>query len=155
MASIGHLIKPLTIDGSDYCVLYQGTRATEAVNTALLSPPTDLADVSTPQGPWTMALVGLASAFEISFGVGCGSAINLAFDVTTAAAEWYVTIYGHINENGTPAEFVAMSDTTGTTETMTIDVSDIPCGNIITLIVSIEQPAEEAVELAVSIDSIT
>jgi len=132
---MAHLIQPLDVDGITYCVAYNGNRSTEVVNTEIVSTPTGLATILDPAGEFYMPIDGVASAFEVSYGVGCGSEIEMEFVITADSEEWEFTVDAHINGNVTPAVSLSKTDADGSgTYPFTISISDVPCGSVITLV---------------------
>ena len=153
---MAHLIQPLTVAGTKYCVLFNDTRSTEIVNSDTgIGAPTDLATmVEFPGNKWFMTSVGTASTFEVSFGVGCGSAVEFAIFLDPGLAiDWEVIITWHINGNAIEAELLTMvyNEVDGY---VVLSLTDYPCGNIITVVASIAQPDEIPLTLSIEILSV-
>lgn len=132
---MAHLIQPLEIEGTLYCVMYHGNRATRGVATSIECAPTDAPDVSNPASPWFVEMNGVATVSEISFGIGCGSEVMMSFETDgTAVGDYAIIIEAYIN--GVPDSSVVITDPF-TSGGMTLDLTDYPCGNLITLVMSL------------------
>jgi hypothetical protein len=134
---MSHLIQPILIDGTRYCVSYHGNRATRGVLTAfyasantaeLANGPGGTEDLA---GPWVLIFGSSSTATvwegEISFGVGCGSQITVQL---SNAGEEGVAVFAYLNNAGAP---IASETLEVETKNMVIDITDAPCGSIITL----------------------
>lgn len=153
---MAHLIQPLDVDGTTYCVIYNGNRSTELVNTELVSTPTDLATIETQAELWHMPITGIVSSYEVSFGVGCGSLISFQFEITTSSTDWDVVIDVHINGNPVAVESLIVRNTDGAgTYPLDVDISDVPCGNVISVTVGLRDEDTEDIVVSARIVSIT
>mgnify|MGYP003637230581 FL=1 len=123
------------------------------VNTDYLSTATDLADVSDLDSPWIMTVVGLASDFELSFGVGCGDTINLSFNNTGSATAWEVDYSIYVN--GQTYSSNIFTDSTTLPHTDSVTISDVACGSLITAVFSVNDYDEAGLSISMEVTSIT
>jgi hypothetical protein len=155
---MAHIIQPLTVDGTQYCVDQHGNRATQVVNTEIMGSVIDVATIINPAGPWEMQIVGVASLFEVSFGVGCGSYVEMEFTVSTSSSGiWTVDVEVHVN--GNPAAAATLSLVGGVdlpdTYPLNVSISDVPCGSIITVVTNITDEDTDATGVTGSIVAIS
>lgn len=127
---MAHIIQPLEIEGNLYCVNQHGYRATQGVNTDILGAPTGTVDVSNPASPWTVT--GTQMFREITFGVGCGTDVELQFTTTKAGVEeLFITIF----VNDVEYDYIGSLDALNTPYNTTVSLDDLPCGSIISMVI--------------------
>jgi hypothetical protein len=149
-----HLIQPIDIDGATYCHDQLAGRMTRGVNTALESNPTDLMDVTDLDSPWIGTVVGLASEFEVSFGIGCGSTINFTFSKSGGAATtWTADLIIYVDGVAEPTQ--SISDAIGNSVAFATTATSAACGKIITARIDAFDDDEFGLEISLEVTSIT
>lgn len=155
---MAHLIQPLDIEGTLYCVMYHGGRATRGVATSIQSTPTAAPDVTDADSPWIAHPNSTITSTEITFGIGCGNELALSFDTAgTGNGNHTIVIDVYVNGGSVSSTSIPAFSTTGTA---TIGLTDYPCGNLITLVITLYASAgaleaDPPLHLAIAITSIT
>ena len=124
------------------------------INTDYLSTATDLADVSDLDSPWVMTVVGLASDFELSFGVGCGDTINLSFNKTGSATAWEVDYSIYVNGQTYSSNDI-FNDSSALPHTDSVTISDVACGSLITALFFVNDYDEAGLSISMDVTSIS
>ena len=155
---MAHFIQPIAIvpsggSSTEYCLDQKSGRMTRGVNTDYLSTATDLADVSDLDSPWIMTVVGLASNFELSFGVGCGDTINLSFNNTGSATAWQVDYSTYVNHQTYSSN--SFTDSTTLPHTDSVTISDVACGSLITVLFNVNDWVEAGLSISMEVTTIT
>jgi hypothetical protein len=141
-----HLIQPIALPGAGlYCPSYHGNRATRGIDTMVVTGGNDAVDFTTPESPWNLNIVGIASTFELSFGVACGDTVNFSYDGMTTSDDWQAVIAIHINQNPVAAYLEILSSGL-TYGSLAISLSDVACGNIVTVWVSMTDDSDTPTE---------
>jgi len=152
---MSHLITPVNVNGTMYCCLYTDGRRTKGVITDVYASG-NTAVITTDEGPWTLLAAATSDEYmgEISFGVSCGSQITLNIDVNVSSPQ-YVAVVAYLDFGSTIE--VAENSLSGTGNTMVIDISEVPCGVVVTLVCQSPGPPDQTSGLLVtaSITSIT
>ena len=143
-----HLIQTIDIQGTRYCPKNHGGRMTDAVKTSYtFGGDNNSADVS---GITKLLIVMPAGEFEaegeVSFGVTCATQlfpVNFYAVDTSTVEDYFIDIYLTIN-NGNSNSFASIYNETVGDESESIgnliDLSNVPCGNIVTLSVYAARP---------------
>jgi hypothetical protein len=153
---MSHLMQPLEIEGTKHCLSDNGRRTTVGVATEILTSASSLVDVSVD--PWQLVELptgDLAADTEISFGVSCATEILLYFEVSDNGGDGYVVVQPYVNgvAYGLPLD---MDEGDSPVEDWPIDISDIPCGNIITIVCSASRTDDdEPLTVLMRIDGIS
>lgn len=105
--------------------MYHGNRATQGVAV----PETYPVDVSIPESPWVATLAGTYSTSEMSFGVGCGDTVELA-SVVDGGVDFSIVINVFVNDS---IYDIMTLDDMSPSSSLTLNLTDYPCGNIIRL----------------------
>lgn len=152
---MSHLIQPIDIEGTKYCVNQNGNRTTKGVNTQIVFPTTVLADVTAAGGPWEVLLSSAEDNAEISFAVGCGSQVSVNYVATSADIENNdVIIESYIDESGDGGIVVGALNPDDVT--VNYDITNRPCGTIITLaFYRNDQSGGDPIEVSVQITSVS
>lgn len=132
-----HLIQPIIIDGTKYCLTENGGRTTLPLNTTLVSFPTDSAVLTNPS-EWLFYIGGVASTFEVSFGASCLSEFNLSITNSTTSSDWVVLINIYLNGVLIPEYEDVLYDPLIDGGDIGVTFTDLPCGNLFTITVSQE-----------------
>jgi hypothetical protein len=146
-----HLILPIDIQGTKYCVEYHGKRATEGVNTSLESSPTITPEFEFPASPWPVPLPGETGSAEISFGVGCGSSVTIGVTVTSTDPPHAAGVDVYINGDQDSINYYETDNPSDEGEII-ISLDDLPCGNLITLTVYVPMFVDNPSDTIVTIE---
>jgi hypothetical protein len=149
---------PVTIEETPYSLVHFGNKVTEGVATSLEVVPDVSPNLSTPESPWTVIGTGLFSTSEISFGVSCAASVSIEFDTTrggTDSIDWTVDINVYLN--GALYEYVQLISMGDSSATIDVDVSNVDCGNVITITYEtiVLDGGAEVVEVTTEILSVT
>ena len=135
---MAHIIQPISIEGTKYCLTCQTGQATIGVATDITgggfpngaSHDTDGSPISgfVPCGPWRLATVfaGPDLCGEISFGVSCVATVEvtLTLDGESGPVDYEIFLNGVSYVTGT---------VTATDAIETITISSGACGSVITV----------------------
>ena len=146
---MAHLIQPITIDGTAYCCKCYGVseklgRGTEGVltdNDFALDGETNKAVITNDCSPWDLlknATIGYEPEGEISFGVSCGTYVNIdfvssGFQFGSGTGSITYSIDVEVFVDGVGLGSFNMTHPSSTTETVIFSVIGGPCGTIVTL----------------------
>ena len=151
-----HLMLPLEIDGTKYCLTDNGRRTTVGIATEILTTSPELVDVTVD--PWNLLVMPIgdqAAETEISFGVSCATQILLYFEISDTGGDASATIQPYLNgvSYGSPAE---LDEGDSPIEDFPINLSDLPCGNVITLLCTVDRMDDsEILYVSTRIDGIS
>lgn len=151
---MAHLIQPVEIDGNTYCHDQLGGKMTRGVNTSLQIFPSDLMDVVDLDSPWIGTINGLASDFEVSFGMGCGSTINFTFSKSGGAStSWSADVTIYVDGVAEPTQDI--SNIIGNSVAFATGAMSSACGRIITAVINGIDDDETGLEISLEVASIT
>jgi hypothetical protein len=152
---MSHLILPVEIDSTDYCPICQaaGGAATKGVLTTFHANPNQSV-ISSDCSPWQL-FTGHEDSDEgeISFGIACGTTVELALTSTVVnpAHEYGIDIEFYIDGILDSGVFITE---TNPSDTASLIVSGGACGNLITVVAnplaSIEDYYDATVTLSVT-----
>jgi len=130
---MAHLISPISIDGTLYCCKCQGGRSTKGVLTDdYIVTAGNSATITTDCGEWEIFTGGSTSdEGEISFGVSCGSSVEIYFDSTEAGSNDTYDVGIDIYIDGGYHTTVVLSEFFSE-DTVDVPITGSPCGSIIT-----------------------
>ena len=129
---MAHLIQPITIDSVAYCCSCQEGRSTEGVLTDDYIVTSGNSANATDCGEWEIFTGGSTSdEGEISFGVSCGSSVEIYFNSTEAGSDDIYDVGIDIYINGGYHTTVILSEFF-TEDTVYVPITGSPCGSIIT-----------------------
>lgn len=158
--NMNHLIQPVEIEGSLYCMTQHGVRTTIGLDTNIIVFPTVPAlDLTTnPGSPWDTYIPGFGAS-EISFGVGCGDTVEITIDTVGEPTDPGYPVYGmvmdvHINGN-TVAQSSNPFTNTSPSGTVSISLTDEACGNVVTLVFYTGSSGSGEVYITATINTIT
>jgi hypothetical protein len=146
---MSHLIQTIDIEGTRYCPKNHDGRMTDAVKTSYTFGGGDAnsADVS---GITKLLMVMPAGKFkavgEVSFGVTCATQlfpVNFYAVDTSSVEDYFIDIYLTINGDNFQSFASIYNETVGDESESIgnlIDLSNVPCGNIVTLTVYAARP---------------
>lgn len=128
---MAHLIQPITIDSVAYCCSCQGGRSTQGVLTQNHANPNG-ATISNLCSPWVLFTGGESDdEGEVSFGVSCGTDVEIEFTSTEYTDSDYTVDIG-IYIQGVLDQTISLSET-NTSETVSFTVISGPCGEVVTI----------------------
>lgn len=150
----------ITIEGVDYTTIYTAQDAsgdmTQGVNTTLHGTPTDLVDVTTnPESPWFATVVGVASDFDLSFGVCGASSVNITFAVVGTPPVGFWQGLFDVWVNGVIYDYYALASAGLTETTATVPLSGVCDGDVVTIVLATTDDNEEGLAFSITVDSIT
>jgi hypothetical protein len=129
---MAHLIQPITIAGSLCWNSCQLGRSTPAYYTSV-DPDIgfgEAADISTPCGPWVIIPdITISLDGEFSFGVLCGDTLDVLFTISSSLDSSLI-LRGYIDGVLNQVIYAAGNSP----QTMTFNLTDSPCGSVITLV---------------------
>ena len=145
---MSHLIQTIDIEGTRYCPKNHGGRMTDAVKTSYtFGGDGNSADVS---GITKLLIVMPAGEFEavgeVSFGVTCATQlfpVNFYSVDTSTVEDYFIDIYLSTKGDNFEGFAYIYNETVGDTSESIgnlIDLSNVPCGNIVTLTVYAARP---------------
>lgn len=152
---MSHLIQPIEIEGTKYCVNQNGNRTTRGVATEIVLPTTVVADVTAAGGPWLVTLDTFYDNAEISFAVGCGSQVTVNYLATSVDIENNdVIIEAYIDGSGDGGTVVGGANPDDVT--VNYDITNRLCGTIISLaIYRNDFSGEDPIQLMVQITGVS
>ena len=143
-----HLIQTIDIEGTRYCPKNHDGRMTDAVKTSYVYGVENSADVSGITKLLIVMPAGEVEAVgEVSFGVTCATQlfpVNFYSVDTSTVEDYFIDIYLSMNGDNAESGFASIYNETVGDESESIgnliDLSNVPCGNIITLTVYAARP---------------
>lgn len=130
---MAHLIQPITIDSVAYCCSCQGGRSTKGVLTDdYIVTAGNSATITTDCGEWEVFTGGSTSdEGEISFGISCGSNVEIYFDTTEAGSNDIYDVGIDVYINGGYHTTLPLNEYYHE-DTIDVPITGSPCGSIIT-----------------------
>jgi len=127
---MAHIILPILIDGTKYCVDQQGNRRTQALFSSVSS---QISENEFKLLEFTSnGVVGIVAVLK--FGVGCGTNLRIDFDATFDVppdwADWAIGVDG--GNPLFPDEQAAAGELPGD-DSAVLELEPRPCGNIVTV----------------------
>ena len=127
---MSHLMLPILIGSTKYCLTDNGKKTTQGVATT--AP--ELVDLDS--SPWILQTLDIGetgATSAISFGVSCATQVLLYFEAFEFVASDYV-VNITVSVNGVEYGTIEMlQDDPISIEDWPVDLSNLPCGNVITI----------------------
>lgn len=128
---MSHFIQPIEIDSTFYCCGCEGSRSTKGVLTTDYASPNG-ATITTDCGAWELFAGGESDdEGEISFGVSCGSTVEVGITSAVVNPTHDYTVDITVYVDGIVDHITTMYPGNNS-ETVSVSVTGSPCGTIVT-----------------------
>jgi len=147
---MAHLIQPIEIDGTEYCLTCQGNLVTKGVATDIFNNVgPNGAIITTDCGGWQLAKVfaGPGLNGEISFGATCLSTVTIKLTSNGSGGSGSDDYSTYINGVLVGANSGSLAEDGTSTEV--VSLVDSPCGSVITVII-LNQGSATTVDLEIT-----